>query len=60
MVHAVFRALLVLAEWMGLRPPPKKPSSTRASRLVLWLVYIVLCLSCLTGLVCVKAYTLNM
>ena len=60
MVHAVFRALLVLAEGMGLRPPPKKPSSTRTSRLVLWLVYLVLCLSCLSGLVCVKAYTLNM
>ena len=60
MVHAAFRALLVLAEWLGLRPPPKKPSGTRASRLVVWVVYIVLSLACLSGLVCVKAYTLNL
>jgi len=60
MVHAASRALLVLAELLGLRPPPKKPSGTRASRLGVWFVYIVLTLACLSGLVCVTAHTLNL
>lgn len=59
MVHAAFRALSVLLEWMGLRAKPKPPANSRGSRLFVWLVYAGLTLACITGLILVKANTLS-
>jgi Zn-dependent protease len=60
MIHAAFRALTILLEWMGLRTKPKPPANRQGSRLLVCLVYVGLTLACISGLILVKPNTLSL